>query len=107
MSCLFATPSYLPWSARSRNRCSTGENFNGILNDLAVEEPFCDPVYAKNCGYHPAVAALYMVSFVLFTTLTMLKLMVAIILDNFGDAVHMDAEKEVRLGWRGGSRAHV
>ena len=32
-------------------RCSTGENFNGIMNDLSVQEPFCDPVYEGNCGY--------------------------------------------------------
>ncbi len=37
-----------------------------------------------------------MISFVLFTTLTMIKLVVAVVLDNFGDAVDMDLEKEVR-----------
>ncbi len=78
-------------------RCSTGENFNGLMNDLTVSEPFCDPVYENNCGYHPVIATLYMISFVLLTTYTMLKLLIAIILDNFGDAVEMDMEKEVRL----------
>jgi hypothetical protein len=47
------------------------------------------------CRYHPVVVGLFMVSFVLFTTLTMIKLVVAVVLDNFGDAVDMDLEKEV------------
>jgi hypothetical protein len=66
-----------------------------------------DPPFAHNtlctlghlfpCGrYHPVVVALFMISFVLFTTLTMIKLVVAVVLDNFGDAVDMDLEKEVR-----------
>ena len=50
--------------------------------------------------YHPVVVGLFMVSFVLFTTLTMIKLVVAVVLDNFGDAVDMDLEKEVRARWR-------
>jgi hypothetical protein len=39
-------------------RCSTGENFNGIMNDLSVQEPFCDPVYEGNCGYAQCVVVL-------------------------------------------------
>ncbi len=46
------------------------------------------------------VVGLFMVSFVLFTTLTMIKLVVAVVLDNFGDAVDMDLEKEVCARWR-------
>ncbi len=65
------------------------------MNDLAVQEPFCDDTYANNCGYHPVIATAYFLSFVLLTTYTMLKLLIAIILDNFGDAVEMDMEKEV------------
>ena len=77
-------------------RCSTGENFNGIMNDLSVQQPFCDPVYEQNCGYNPVVPVVFFFSFVLITTLTMMKLVVAVILDNFGNAVEMDMEKEVR-----------
>ena len=61
-----------------------------------VAEPFCDNSVEDNCGYHPLVVTLYGISFVLFTTYTLLKLLIAIILDNFGDAVEMDMEKEVR-----------
>ena len=67
------------------------------MNDLAVQPPFCDPVYEQNCGYAPAVPVIYFFSFVLITTLTMMKLVVAVILDNFGNAVEMDLEKEVRV----------
>ncbi len=68
------------------------------MNDLTIAEPFCDSQFEDNCGYHPAVASLYMISFVLLTTLTMLKLLIAVILDNFSDAVEMDMEKEVLSG---------
>ncbi len=65
------------------------------MNDLSVQPPFCDPVYEKNCGYNSAVPVLFFFSFVLISTLTMMKLVVAVILDNFGNAVEMDLEKEV------------
>ena len=70
------------------------------MNDLVISEPFCDPEYENNCGYPALVAVVYFVSFVLLSTYTMLKLLIAVILDNFGDAVEMDMEKEVRTGWR-------
>ncbi len=134
------------------------------MNDLSVQEPYCDPVYAGNCGcvplrdlacvwkalaccgslpapflvclfplsllrpltlsvslpsglqllsattttstprphpvravprYHPAVVSMFMISFVLLTALTMIKLVVAVVLDNFEEEVDKDLEREV------------
>ena len=67
------------------------------MNDLQVQPPFCDPVYDTNCGYLPVVPILYFYSFLLLTEYTMLKLVVAVILDNFSSTVDMDLEKEVRM----------
>ena len=67
------------------------------MNDLQVQPPFCDPVYDTNCGYPPVVPILYFYSFLLLTEYTMLKLVVAVILDNFSSTVDMDLEKEVRV----------
>jgi hypothetical protein len=65
-----------------------------LFTALCVPLVIISPVSVR---YHPVVVALFMISFVLFTTLTMIKLVVAVVLDNFGDAVDMDLEKEVRF----------
>jgi hypothetical protein len=65
------------------------------MHDLSVQAPYCDPHVEDNCGL-PFVASLYFSSFVVVTTLTMLKLLIAVIIENFSDTVALDAEKEVR-----------
>ena len=49
------------------------------------------------CSVPRVDTQIYIISFVLLTTLTLLKLLIAVILDNFGEAVDMDMEKDVRL----------
>jgi hypothetical protein len=82
-------------------RCATGENFNGIMHDVAVAEPFC--VAGDNCGVSLSVSAVYWVCFYTMTTWILLSLMVAILLEAF-DKTTDDTKTDVRrgAGWRGG-----
>merc|ERR1711871_251075 len=76
-------------------RMSTGESYNGLMRDAMVSGDDCSPVVPKalcdktvdrpsNCG-SAAGAPLYFLSFFILSSLLMLNLLVAIILDNFGD----------------------
>ena len=62
-------------------RSATGENWNGIMHDAMVTpERGCDPA-ADNCGSIAAVP--FFVSYVILTTFIVLKMMVALIIENF------------------------
>ena len=79
-------------------RMSTGESYNGLMHDAMITGDDCrpkidawfDPVgqctreLPSNCGF-PAIAPIYFLSFFIFSSLMLLNLLVAIILDNFGD----------------------
>jgi Ca2+-binding EF-hand superfamily protein len=52
-------------------RCSTGESWNGLMHDLQAEQPF--------------MARLFFVTFMVFASMMMLNLFIAVILENFGD----------------------
>jgi hypothetical protein len=64
-------------------RSSTGENYNGIMHDLARKAPYCVPDGEDaNCGDGVAAAILFVVFFSL-TDFLMIKLLIAVILDAF------------------------
>merc|ERR1711871_225410 len=78
-------------------RMSTGESYNGLMRDAMVSGDDCVGEQPKiscpaggmadrpsNCG-SAAGAPLYFLSFFILSSLLMLNLLVAIILDNFGD----------------------
>jgi hypothetical protein len=67
-------------------RMCTGESFNAIMYDCMVQPPFCDP--ETNCGF-PEFAPLYFCSFFIIATFMLLNLLIAIILDNFGDTCEL------------------
>lgn len=76
-------------------RMSTGESYNGLMRDAMISGEDCVAVVPNalcggtvdrpsNCG-SAAGAPLYFLSFFILSSLLMLNLLVAIILDNFGD----------------------
>ena len=69
-------------------RMATGESYNGIMHDCGVQPPYCED--GVNCG-SPVLAAAYFVSFTLVSTFVLLNLLIAIIIDNFSDAVNLSA----------------
>ena len=85
-------------------RMSTGESYNGLMHDAMITGDDCrpkidnwwDPVgqctreLPSNCG-SPGGAPLFFLSFFIFSSLLLLNLLVAIILDNFGDQQEDDS----------------
>jgi hypothetical protein len=69
-------------------RCSTGENWNGIMYSLAIAEPFCSEGVDgdSNCGYPLGVVAIYWVSFFVITNIVLISLLTAAVLDAFAQA---------------------
>lgn len=67
-------------------RCSTGEDFNGMMHDLMVSAPYCsDDDITGNCG-QPILSPIFFVIFFSFTEFFMIKLLIAIVLDGFLNA---------------------
>jgi len=66
-------------------RMSTGESYNGVMHDCRTEEEdgLCSSE-AGDCGL-PVFAEIYFLSFFLVSAMLMLNILVAIILDNYGD----------------------
>jgi len=60
-------------------RMMTGENWNGIMRDCMVQAPFCD---GDNCG-NPIISPLIHCSFQVFSTMLIIDLIVAVILNQF------------------------
>jgi len=94
-------------------RCSTGENYNGLMHDLMVQPPYClvSGVVGDTCG-EPISSPIYWVIFFALTDFLMIKLLVAIVLDAFlvnqeaedrGDATYKLTEptaKRFRRAWQ-------
>ena len=59
-------------------RCTTGESWNGVMNDLIIQE-----------GH--GVPELYFVSFTVIGSMILVNVLVAVILDNFGDIVNSNS----------------
>jgi Ion transport protein len=69
-------------------RCSTGENFNGIMHDLAVQAPYCIP--GVNCGVNLGWSALYFMLFYFITAFIIINLVLAIIVEAYENSVDAD-----------------
>merc|ERR1711871_1827506 len=77
-------------------RMATGESYNGLMHDAMVTGDDCTKSYVQTCSDNTSFeqpstcgsewgAPLYFLSFFILSSLLMLNLLVAIILDNFGD----------------------
>merc|ERR1711968_152983 len=72
-------------------RMSTGESFNGIMHDIRIREPYCDKNVggvvdpnSGNCGIDSVPQFFFILMFVLLNYV-FLNMVMAIVLDNFGD----------------------
>jgi hypothetical protein len=72
-------------------RMSTGESFNGIMHDVRITEPYCDPEKGGmvdpnvgNCGIDSTPQFFFILMFTLLNYV-FLNMVMAIVLDNFGD----------------------
>jgi len=71
-------------------RCSTGEGWNGIMHDAMATPGSSDCSYeAGDCGTGAAVP--FFVSYVVLTSYIVLKMMIALIIENFVLALKQDA----------------
>jgi Ion transport protein len=79
-------------------RCTTGENFNGIMHDLAVQAPYCVP--GLNCGVHIAYSTMYFFLFYLVVVYIIINILIAVIVEAYinskGEEVQGEG-KEFRL----------
>ena len=81
-------------------RSSTGESFNGIMHDLMIEEPYClkerlditgcGVECDANCGAGSIIPPVFFVFFFVLLNFILLNLIVAIVLDTFGDTVRLN-----------------
>ena len=70
-------------------RCATGEDWNGIMHDAMVTPGRgCDPALG-DCG--SVVAVPFFVSYVILTSFIVLKMMVALIIENFKLSMREDS----------------
>ena len=71
-------------------RCATGEGWNAIMHDAMVtaESGGCSEARG-DCG-HPAAAIPFFVTYVTLSTFIVLKMMIALIIDNFTAALNRD-----------------
>jgi hypothetical protein len=79
-------------------RLMTGAGWNDILNPLLIQPPYCDITYRNlpygNCG-SPLLATLYLVSFIVLSSMIVINMYIAVLLENFNQAHH---EEELGLG---------
>lgn len=79
-------------------RLMTGAGWNDILNPLLIQPPDCDLSYHNlpygNCG-NPTLATLYLVSFIVLSSMIVINMYIAVLLENFNQAHH---EEELGLG---------
>lgn len=79
-------------------RLMTGAGWNDILNPLLIQPPYCDMTYHNlpygNCG-SPMLATLYLVSFIVLSSMIVINMYIAVLLENFNQAHH---EEELGLG---------
>jgi hypothetical protein len=62
-------------------RAATGENFNGMMYDLMIAPPYCDPnPLSGNCGVSRSLSAFYWVCFYTISTFILMNLLVAVVI---------------------------
>lgn len=75
-------------------RLSTSAGWNDVLAPLMTQPPECDPTYDDlpngNCG-NPYFAVFYFVSFVLITSLIIINMYIAVIMENLHEAFKAEA----------------
>ena len=75
-------------------RLSTSAGWNDVLAPLMVQPPDCDPTYDDlpngNCG-NPYFAIVYFVSFVLISSLIIINMYIAVIMENLHEAFKAEA----------------
>jgi hypothetical protein len=77
-------------------RCSTGENYNGLMHDLEVQPPYCSEEDGT-CG-STITPSIYFSLFMTLADMVLIKLLVAVVLDSFSDALSADEQvDEFRL----------
>ena len=74
-------------------RCSTGEDWNGLMHSLRIQPPYCS---GDNCGdlHRPPI---FFFLFNLCTSMILLKLLVAVVMDTFGSLLAMEKEAEAKF----------
>jgi hypothetical protein len=76
-------------------RLATGSGWNSILQDLSIQPPFCDMDYENlphgNCG-DPVAASIYIVVFAIISSLVIIQMYVAVILESFREATIQEEE---------------
>jgi len=85
-------------SMQTLYRCSTGENYNGLMHDQMVAPPYCvEEGPEANCGSN-IVPPIYWPLFYVLANFIMIQLLVAVVLDNFAEAMAADlADEEFKL----------
>jgi hypothetical protein len=73
-------------------RMVTGENWNGIMRDCMISEPFCDP--GVNCGYS-ILSPLVFVTFMVLASMLILDLIIAIVLNQFENELDKEQRTQV------------
>jgi hypothetical protein len=63
-------------------RMSTGENWNGVMRDCAVEPPDCDPDKLDNCG-NQLFSLIFFPVFMFIVSFIMIAMVSAVIMDQF------------------------
>jgi hypothetical protein len=63
----------------------TGENYNGIMSDLMISPPLCNPT-AGDCGL-PLVAPIYYIIFTILSSLLILNVCIAIVVNHYENSV--------------------
>lgn len=76
----FANFDSFPISFITLFRCSTGENFNGIMHELAVATPLCKE--GDNCGSFTS-SVLFFVTFFVIMTYIIVNIIVAVVISAF------------------------
>ena len=74
-------------------RCATGENWNGIMYEMAVQPPFCDVGPPSTCG-SPSQSYVYFVSFTFICAFLLLNMVVAIVFKNFEREFELSGDSE-------------
>jgi len=80
-------------------RVATAAGWNGVLEGISIEPPFCDPnkvipgggggVTMGDCG-HKVAAVIYLVTYMLFIVQFIVNMYIAVILENFNDAQNQE-----------------
>jgi len=77
-------------SAITLFRCSTGEDWNGIMHSLRIQPPYCS---GENCGDRH-IPVVYFFLFQMITAMILLSLGVAVVMDTFDDIMGMEKESQ-------------